>query len=254
VGPAEMDMLEGYTALAFVAAHTSRMRLGTLVTGVTYRHPGVLVKKATTLDVLSRGRSWFGVGAAWFEREHRGLGIPYPPVAERFERLEETLQIALQMWSDDNGPWHGKHYRLEETLCVPAPLSRPHPPILIGGMGERKTLRMVAQYAQGCNLFLHLGANTLRHKLEVLREHCEKLGRNPAEIHKTTLGSLNLSRDGARGTMTPAQALEQLHQLAELGIDEAIFNMPNVHDFRAFDLIEEEIMPGLKALQVAGRS
>lgn len=253
VGPAETDMLEGYSALAFVAAHTSRMRLGTMVTGVTYRYPGVLVKTATTLDVLSGGRAWFGVGAAWFEREHKGLGVPYPPIAERFERLEETVQIAQQMWSDDNGPFRGKHYQLEETLCVPAPLSRPHPPILIGGMGEKKTLRMVAQYAQGCNLFLFAGVEEVRRKLDILKAHCDKLGRNYDEIHKTTLGSWALSREGREGTQTPRQALDQLGQLAEIGIDEAIFNMPNVHDFRAFDLIESEICPSLRSLQVAGR-
>lgn len=253
VGPAEMDMLEGYTALSFVAAHTERMRLGTMVTGVTYRHPGVLVKKATTLDVLSGGRAWLGVGAAWFEREHNGLGIPYPPVAERFERLEENLQIALQMWSDNNGPYEGRHYQLAETLCVPQPLSRPHPPILIGGMGERKTLRMVAQYAQGCNLFLFAGVDGLRHKLGVLREHCERLGRDEGEIHKTTLGTWSLSRDGREGTQTPQQALDTLHALAEIGIDEAIFNVPDVHDLRTLDLVGEEIAPHLPAIPVAGR-
>lgn len=248
VGPAEMDMLEGYSALAFVAGQTSRMRLGTMVTGITYRHPGILVKTATTLDVLSGGRAWFGVGAAWFEREHQGLGVPYPPVSERFERLEEALQIAEQMWSDHNGPFVGKHYRLEETLCVPAPLSRPHPPILIGGMGEKKTLRMVAQYAQGCNLFLHSGVDEIRRKLDVLKEHCERLGRDYGAIHKTTLGTWNLSRDGSGGTQTPRQALDTLGRLAEIGIDEAIFNMPNVHDPAAFDLIESEICPGLRTL------
>ena len=253
VGPAEMDMLEGYTTLGFVAAHTRRMRLGTMVTGVTYRLPGLLIKKVTTLDVLSGGRAWFGVGAAWFEREHRGLGIPFPGTSERFERLEETLQIARQMWSESNGPWRGKHYQLEETLCVPQPLSRPHPPILIGGMGERKTLRLVAEYAQGCNLFAHAGKDVLRHKLEVLAEHCHKAGRDPAEIHKTTLDTLALSRDGRRRTRTPAQVLEHLHELANLGIDEAIFNMPDVHDPAAFDLVAEEIIPALATIQVAGR-
>ncbi len=253
VGPADMDMLEGYTTLAFVAAHTHRMRLGTMVTGVTYRPPGLLVKKVTTLDVLSGGRAWLGIGAAWFEREHRGLGIPYPGTAERFERLEEALQIARQMWSDHNGSWHGRHYHLEETLCVPRPLSRPHPPILVGGMGERKTLRLVAEYGQGCNLFAHAGVDELRRKLDILSEHCRNAGRDPAEIHKTTLDTLALSRHGGQRTRTPTQVLDQLYRLAAIGIDEAIFNMPDVHDPAAFDLVAEQIMPAAAAIPVAGR-
>src|SRR5690606_29759854 len=136
-------MLEGWSTLAYVAAVTEKLKLGTVVTGVTYRHPGVLVKTATTLDVLSEGRAFFGIGAAWYEREHRALGVPFPPLKERFERLEETLQIARQMWSDDNGPYEGVHYRLAETICVPPPISKPHPPIVIGGTGEQKTLRLV---------------------------------------------------------------------------------------------------------------
>src|SRR5579883_2795736 len=146
-GPVELEMLEGYSALAFLAGQTKRVRLGTMVTGVTYRHPGVLVKTVTTLDVLSGGRAFLGVGAAWFEREHAGLGVQFPPLKERFERLEETLQILLQMWSGKATPYEGKHYKLAETLCVPQPLQKPHPPILIGGMGEKKTLSMVAKYA-----------------------------------------------------------------------------------------------------------
>ena len=147
-------MLEGYTTLGYLAAHTTTVRLGLLVTGVTYRHPGLLAKIVTTLDVLSGGRAELGIGAAWYEREHRGLGVPFPPVAERFERLEETLQICLQMWdADNNGPFDGRHYQLAETLCSPAPISQPRPPILIGGGGERKTLRLVARYGDACNLF-----------------------------------------------------------------------------------------------------
>ena len=146
-------MLEGYTSLGFLAGQTSTMTLGLLVTGVTYRHPGLLAKIVTTLDVLSGGRAQLGIGAAWYEREHRGLGVPFPPVAERFERLEETLQICLQMWSDDDGPYEGRHYQLAETICSPRPISSPRPRILIGGSGERKTLRLVARYADACNLF-----------------------------------------------------------------------------------------------------
>src|SRR5499426_3993299 len=157
VGAAEQEMLEGYAGLSWLAGVTKRVKLGTMVTGVTYRHPGVLVKTVTTLDVLSGGRAYLGIGAAWFEREHLGLGVPFPPLAERFERLEEALRIAKQMWSGKVGPFEGRHYRLAEALCVPRPLSRPHPPILIGGMGERKTLRLVARHADACNLFAYAG-------------------------------------------------------------------------------------------------
>jgi F420-dependent oxidoreductase-like protein len=183
--PAEEPMLEGYTTLGFVAGRTERLRLRLLVTGVTYRHPGLLAKTVTTLDVLSGGRAELGIGAAWYEREHRGLGVPFPPLAERFERLEEALQICEQMWSDDNGPYEGKHYQLAETLCSPAPVSSPRPRILIGGSGERKTLRLVATYADACNIFGD--AATLPHKLEVLRRHCDDVGRDPDEIEVTTL-------------------------------------------------------------------
>ena len=148
LGDAPAPMLEAYTTLGFLAAHTSTVELQALVTGVTYRHPGLLAKIVTTLDVLSGGRAMLGIGAAWYEREHLGLGVPFPPLSERFERLEETLQIVLQMWSDDDGPYEGAYYHLAETICSPPPLTRPHPPIMIGGSGEQKTLRLVAQYAR----------------------------------------------------------------------------------------------------------
>ncbi len=180
-------MLEGYTSLGFLAGQTQHIELGLLVTGVTYRHPGLLAKIVTTLDVLSGGRAVLGIGAAWYEREHRGLGVPYPPVAERFERLEEALQICRQMWSDDDGPFDGKHYRLAETICEPRPLRTPRPPIVVGGSGERKTLRLVAQYADACNLFA-TGPADVEHKLEVLDRHCQDVGRDRAEIQTTILG------------------------------------------------------------------
>jgi F420-dependent oxidoreductase-like protein len=185
MAPAEDPMLEGYTALGFVAGCTDRLRLRLLVTGVTYRHPGILAKSVTTLDVVSGGRAELGIGAAWYEREHKGLGVPFPPVAERFERLEEAIQICLQMWSDDNGTYEGKHYRLEETLCSPMPVSTPRPRIMIGGSGERKTLRLVAQYADACNIFG--GPDEIAHKVEVLRRHCDTVGRDPAEIEVTAM-------------------------------------------------------------------
>jgi F420-dependent oxidoreductase-like protein len=192
-GPPE-PMLEGYTTLGFLAAHTESVRLGLLVTGVTYRHPGLLAKIVTSLDVLSGGRAQLGLGAAWYEREHRGLGVPFPPTAERFERVEETLQICRQMWSDDDGPYDGRHYQLAETVCVPPPLQRSGhlggPPVMLGGNGERKTLRMVAQYADATNLFGSTGAE-IAHKLDVLRRHCDVVGRDYDTIQRTAMGGLD---------------------------------------------------------------
>src|SRR6266849_11146171 len=205
VGPPENEMLEGWEALAFAAGKTSRIKLGTMVTGVTYRHPGILVKTATTLDVLSQGRAYFGIGAAWNEEEHKGLGVPFPPLAERFERLEETVQIALQMWAGDEKPYNGKYYHLARLLNSPQAVQKPHPPILIGGVGERKTLRLVAQYADGCNIFARLGKDGVQHKLNVLQEHCQKIGRPYEQIEKTALDSVTITRDGRNGTMNAQQ-------------------------------------------------
>jgi F420-dependent oxidoreductase-like protein len=182
VGSAEDPFLEGYTSLGFLAGQTTTIDLGLLVTGVTYRYPGLLAKAVTTLDVLSQGRALFGIGAAWYDREHAGLGIPYPSLSDRFEMLEETLQICRQMWSDDNGPYDGKHYRLAETLCEPQPIRRP--PILIGGDGEKKTLRMVAQYADIWNSTTQ-DTDQLAHKVDVLNRHCDTLDRDPSEIRMT---------------------------------------------------------------------
>jgi F420-dependent oxidoreductase-like protein len=185
VAPAEDPMLEGYTTLGFIAALTQRLRLRVLVTGVTYRPPGLLAKIVTTLDVLSGGRAELGLGAAWYEREHKGLGVPFPPTVERFERLEEALQICLQMWSDDNGAFAGKHYQLAETLCSPQPISSPRPRIMIGGGGEKKTLRLVALHADACNFFG--GPDMVAHKIDVLRRHCDAVGRDIREIEVTAL-------------------------------------------------------------------
>ncbi|TNM39786.1 LLM class F420-dependent oxidoreductase [Nocardioides albidus] len=184
-GPQE-PMLEGYTTLGYLAGRTERMGLGLLVTGVTYRHPGLLAKIVTTLDVLSGGRAWLGIGAAWYDREHAGLGVPFPPLAERFGRLEETLRVCRQMWSPDDGPFEGEHYRLAETICVPPPVAG-RVPVMIGGQGERKTLRLVAQYADACNLFTGDGVDGVAAKLEVLRRHCDDVGRDYDEIRKTIL-------------------------------------------------------------------
>jgi F420-dependent oxidoreductase-like protein len=253
VGPPENEMLEGWTALAYAAGRTNRIRLGTMVTGVTYRYPGILIKTATTLDVLSNGRAYFGIGAAWNEEEHRGLGVPFPPLAERFERLEETLQIAQQMWSGDENPYTGRHYQLERPLNSPQPVQRPHPPILVGGGGERKTLRLVARYADACNLFAYGDLSILKHKLEVLHRHCEAVGRPYEQIEKTSLGRVHLTRDGRNGSLTPAAAVEHFTVLAELGIDHAIFSMPNVHEQEPFELLASEVIPAAKKIPVAGR-
>jgi F420-dependent oxidoreductase-like protein len=244
VGAAEQAMLEGYGALHYLAPLTRRVTLGTLVTGVTYRHPGVLVKTVSTLDVLSAGRAVLGIGAAWFEREHRGLGVPFPPLAERFERLEETLQIAKQMWSGKVAPFEGRHYRLEETLNLPQPIQRPHPPILIGGMGERKTLRLVARYADACNLFTYEGAEAVARKVDVLRRHCDDIGRDFDAIERTCLSTAHL----AEGAQSPAEIIASCRGLAAAGIQQAIFNMPNVHEIRPVERFAKEILPEVAAL------
>ncbi len=215
-GRKEMEMLEAYTALGYAAGLTRRMKLGTLVTGVTYRYPGLLIKTATTLDVLSGGRAYLGIGAAWNEEEHAGLGVPFPPLKERFELLEETLQVAHLMWGEDAPPYHGKHLHLEETLNSPQAITKPHPPILIGGGGEQKTMRLIAQYGDACNLFT-TGMEALRQKYDVLRQRCEEVGRPYDEIEKTTLGAMIVTPDGVApeglppmpwpiSAMSPAQA------------------------------------------------
>jgi F420-dependent oxidoreductase-like protein len=244
IGPPELEMLEAYTALGFAAGQTSRIELGTLVTGVTYRHPGVLLKTVTTLDVLSGGRAWLGIGAAWNEEEHLGLGVPYPPLRERFERLEETLQIAQRMWGGDEAPYVGKHFTLERPLNSPPAVRQPRPPILIGGMGEQKTLRLVAAYADACNFF-DVGAERLAAKCDVLRGHCESLGRDYAEIQKTVLKRVNLSRNGTdrapsgESTVTVAEAVDQLGSLAEVGIDQVIMSMGNDTDPATYELVAD---------------
>lgn len=253
VGPAENEMLEGWSALAFAAGRTNRIKLGTMVTGITYRHPGLLVKTATTLDVLSHGRAYFGVGAAWNEDEHRGLGVPFPPLAERFERLEETLQIAHQMWNGDQKAYTGTHYTLERPLNSPSSVQKPHPPILIGGTGEKKTLRMVAQYGDACNLFARMGKTELQRKLNVLKDHCQTLGRPYTDIEKTTLDVIQITKDGRNNTLSPNAAIDLFGSLAEQGIDHAIFSMPNVTDIEPFDLLATRIIPEVEKIKVAGR-
>lgn len=220
VGPAEDPMLEGYSALAYAAALTENITLGTLVTGVTYRHPGILVKTVTTLDVLSGGRAWFGIGAAWNDEESRGLGVAFPPTSERFERLEETLEIAHRMWKGDESPFEGAHYRLERPLNSPPALRRPHPPILIGGSGEKKTLRLVAKHADACNLF---DGDELPRKLDVLREHCEREGRDYADIEKTSLTYFE-------EPPSVDAAVDRIGRLAEAGVDHVMVSQGTGQD------------------------
>jgi F420-dependent oxidoreductase-like protein len=238
VGPPEHEMLEAYTTLGFLAAHTERAKLLTLVTAVVYRDPGLLVKAVTTVDVLSGGRAMLGIGAAWNEEESRGLGLLFPPTAERFERLEEALRIFGQMWSGDQGPFDGKYYHLGRTLNSPQPLSRPRPPILIGGAGERKTLRLVAQYADACNIF---GGPELPRKLEVLREHCAAAGRDYAEIEKTSGFRFNLGEHGENVEKT----IEELHELSELGVQVAHGAVSGVGSLRPLELMAERVIPAI---------
>jgi F420-dependent oxidoreductase-like protein len=254
VGPASHEMLESYSALAFAAARTNRIKLGTMVTGVTYRYPGLLVKTVTTLDVLSGGRAYLGIGAGWYEEEHRGLGVPFPPLAERFERLEETLQIAHQMWKGDEQPYQGKQYQLARPLNSPPSVQKPHPPILIGGAGERKTLRLVAQYGDACNFSLtSMGLDEAQRKLGVLREHCQTIGRPYADIEKTIIKRMHLTRDGREENWTPAAAIAYFRQLAAMGIDQAIVSLPNVADPEPFELLATQIIPAVEQIEVAGR-
>ncbi|GAA0989635.1 TIGR03560 family F420-dependent LLM class oxidoreductase [Acrocarpospora macrocephala] len=233
---AEEPMLEGYTTLGYVAALTERMTLRILVTGVMYRHPGLLAKIVTTLDVLSGGRAELGIGASWYEREQRGLGVPVVPVAERFERLEETLQICRRMWSDDNGPYRGRHYQLEETLCVPAPLGRSQLPIMVGGGGEKKTLLLVARYGDACNLFA-TGVDDVARKLEVLRTHCAAENRDYDAIEKT-VAAMGPTLDDPDAFLADAQ------QYAKLGVSE-IQVMPDRHPVAFAEQLAERITPRL---------
>ena len=241
VAPAEDPFLEGYTSMGFLAGQTESIALTMLVTGVTYRYPGVLAKTVTTLDVLSQGRAMLGIGAAWYDREHAGLGIPYPPLGERFEMLEETLQICEQMWSDNNGPFEGKHYRLAETLCAPQPIQRPRPPILIGGAGEKKTLRLVAKYADVWNISLAVGPpDETRHKLDVLNRHCDDVGRDPVDIRKT-VGILVDPLADVDGFVSTAA------EYAALGFDLVnVIPLPHITDPAGFvSRLGEEVVPKL---------
>lgn len=238
---AQDPMVEGYTSLGFLAGQTQRMTLGLLVTGVTYRHPGLLAKIVTTLDIMSNGRAQLGIGAAWYEREHHGLGVPFPAISERFERLEEALQICHQMWSDDDGPYEGRHYRLAETICSPRPIQQPRPRILVGGSGERKTLRFVARYADACNLFAPDPA-TVAHKLDVLARHCDAEDRDHASIEKTIITGTN-PLDDVDGFIT------SMDEYAKLGIEHVAIT-PVGHDPAGWVAqVTEQVVPRLRDLK-----
>ncbi len=236
-GPPEHEMLECYTTLGFIAARTSRVKLMAMVTGTPYRYPGLLAKIVTTLDVLSGGRAWLGIGAGWNEEEARGLGLPLPPLAERFGQLEETLQICLQMWQGDERPYQGTYFHLERPLNSPQSLTRPHPPILIGGSGEKKTLRLVARYADACNLF---PSPEMARKLEVLREHCAAEGRDYDTIEKTCMFRFDAGDTGAM--------IEQLRGLAAIGIQTAIGAVKDVYRITPLEVIGRDVIPAIADL------
>ncbi len=244
VGEYTEPMLESYTALGYIAGLTRKARLGTMVTGVIYRHPGILIKEVTTLDVLSGGRAYLGIGAAWNEQESKGLGVPFPPLKERFERLEEALRIAKQMFAGDSKPFEGKYYHLGEPVNHPLPISKPHPPILIGGMGEKKTLRFVAKYADACNLFAMMGSDVVKQKLDVIKRYCDEFGRPYDEIERTALGSVNLSP----GQMSVQDVIKYCEGMAKLGIQHLIFNMPNVAEITPLETFAREIIPAVAIL------
>jgi F420-dependent oxidoreductase-like protein len=242
IGKVDEAMLEAYTTLGFLAAHTRRARLGTMVTGVHYRHPGVLVKQVTALDVLSEGRAWLGIGAGWNQRESTGLGVPFPPLKQRFERLEETLQIASRMFAGDTEPFVGKHYQLAEPLNSPAPISQPHPPILVGGGGERKTLRLVARYADACNLFTRYGKRDLARKLDKLRRYCDEAGRAFDAIDRTALGQWDPIRK------SPQQIVDELGELHELGFTTAIASLRDVETLKPIEILARDVFPQAERL------
>jgi F420-dependent oxidoreductase-like protein len=242
VGPSEHEMLDAYTTLGFLAAHTKRAKLMTIVTGVHYRWPGILAKIVTTLDVVSGGRAWLGIGAGWNEEESRGLGVPFPTLKERFEMLEETLEICLRMWSAEETPYHGRHFHLERPMNSPQSLSRPHPGILIGGGGEQKTLRLVARFADACNLF---PTPELPHKLKVLKGHCEAVGRDYDTIEKTALFRFDV---GEKGEKVDA-VIKQLHWLAEMGIETVIGSVTDVWRIKPLEIMGERVIPAVADLE-----
>jgi F420-dependent oxidoreductase-like protein len=249
VGPATDPMLEGWTTLGFLAALTRRARLGLMVGGIHYRTAGLWAKTATTLDVLSGGRAWLGIGAAWNEDESRGLGFPMPPLGVRFEMLEEMLQITHALWTGERGTegaFIGRHYQASRLLNSPQALTRPHPPIMIGGGGEQKTLRLVAQYADATNVFGD--GPRVAHKYAVLREHCERIGRNYDEIERSNLVDINVGARGSSGGTAPARIVDQFGELADAGVQHVIMSLANVEDLAPLELIGRDVISQVRDL------
>jgi F420-dependent oxidoreductase-like protein len=250
VGRPEEPMLDGMTALGFMAAHSSRARLGLMVGGIHYRQPALWIKAATTLDVLSGGRAWFGIGAAWNQEESEGLGFPFPPLGVRFEMLEDTLRMAHEMWSGElgtQGALEGSHVQAKRLLNSPQALSRPRIPIMIGGGGEQKTLRLVAKYADACNVFGD--PEKIRHKYEVLRRHCEELGRPFDEIERSTLQrNLRIDAQGRDGAETPAQVTDRYAALADAGAQHILFSVADVWQTDKLELLGRTVLSDLRSL------
>jgi F420-dependent oxidoreductase-like protein len=236
-------MMEAYTTLGYFAGLTEKAYLGAMVTGVIYRHPSVLMKMVNTLDILSGGRAYLGIGAAWYEDEAKGFGIPYPSTSERFEQLEDNLQLAKALWASDETSFQGQHISAPAITNNPRPLSSPHPRIMIGGMGPKKTLRMVAQYADACNIFERAGTEKMQKALDALKGHCEKLGRDYATVEKTSLGTVHLS-----GKDTVDSVLSRIKKLSEMGFSHAIFNMPDVYTITPLETFAKEIIPAVAGL------
>ena len=254
-------MLESWTTLSTIAGFTSRIKLGTMVTGIVYRHPSVLAKIGATLDVLSRGRLFMGIGAAWNEEEAAAYGIPFPSTSERFQRLEEAVQIIRKMWTEQPASFAGKFYQVRDAYCNPQPIQKPHPPILIGGSGERKTLRTVAQYGDACNLFG--SSETVKKKLAVLREHCRDVGRDYNSILKTKLGTVTIDkdRDAARKRVeerfkgapeqrvkefaiygNPEDVRRQVEAFRDVGIEYLILSFEPQRELESMNLFADEVV------------
>ena len=249
VGAPEEPMLEGMTTLGFMAAHSSNARLGLMVGGVHYRLPGLWVKATTTLDILTGGRAWLGIGAAWNEVESRGLGFPFPPLGERFEMLEETLRISHEMWAGDRGSeadFQGRHFKAMRLMNSPQSISRPRVPIMIGGGGEKKTLRLVAQYADATNVFG--SPEGIARKYAILDEHCAAVGRDPREIERSTLQNVNVTADGGRGAETAAEVIQRFGELSDAGAEHVIFSTRDVHDPERIQILARDVIPALHAL------
>jgi len=243
-GEAHTDpMLEAYTTLGYFAGLTEKAYLGVLVTGVIYRHPSVLMKMVNTLDVLSGGRAYLGIGAAWYEEEAKGYGIPYPSTSERFEQLEDTLKLAKSLWASDETSFEGKHFSAPAVTNNPRPLSNPHPRLMIGGTGPNKTLRMVAQYADACNIGDWVGPENMQKAIDTLKEHCESLGRDYDTIEKTSLCTVHLSGDD-----TVDSVISRIKALSEIGFTHAIFNMPDVYKITPLETFAQKIIPAVAEL------